>query len=138
LIFSPVFQPVKHSYSDKIILDPNEIPCYSIEDVLSEKIRALIQRSYIAPSDFFDIWYLTSNKPDIDYSLVVDGFHRKMAFKELSFTGIDQLINPANYKSQKAAWENSLAHKLPAVLLVDYEKVKSDLIMLFERTLNLL
>ena len=124
LIFSPVFRPVNHSYSDKIVLDPNEIPCYSIEEVLSEKIRALIQRSYTAPRDFFDIWYLTRNNPDIDYSLVVDGFHSKMKFKGLTFTGIDQLINPANDKSLKAAWKNSLSHQLPPALLVEYERVK--------------
>lgn len=136
LIFSPVFRPVNHSYSDKIVLEPNEIPCYSIEEVLSEKIRALIQRSYTAPRDFFDIWYLTRNNPDIDYSLVIDGFHRKMEFKGLSFTGIDQLINPANDKSLKAAWKNSLSHQLPPALLVNYELVKNDLMELFNKIFN--
>jgi len=29
------------------------IPIYSISEVLSEKIRALIQRSYTAPKDYF-------------------------------------------------------------------------------------
>lgn len=136
LIFSPVFRPVNHSYSDKIVLDPNEIPCYSIEEVLSEKIRALIQRSYTAPRDFFDIWYLTRNNPDIDYSLVVNGFHRKMEFKGLTFTGIDQLINPANDKSLKAAWKNSLAHQLSPALQVNYELVKNDLMELFNKIFN--
>lgn len=133
LIFSPVFKQIHHLYSDKIFLTPNEVPCYSIEEVLSEKIRALIQRSYTAPRDFFDIWYLTKNYPEIDYSLVVNGFHRKMEFKGLSFTGIDQLINPANDKSLKAAWKNSLSHQLPPALLVEYERVKMDLKILFEK-----
>jgi predicted nucleotidyltransferase component of viral defense system len=133
LIFAPVLRPVNHGYSDQIFLEPDVVPCYSLEEVISEKIRALIQRSYTAPRDFFDIWYLTCNNPDIDYSLVIDGFHRKMAFKGLSFTGIDQLINPANDKSLKAAWKNSLVHQLPPALLTDYEKVKIDLTTFFEK-----
>jgi len=133
LIFSPVLRPIHHGYSDKIFLVPNELPCYSIEEVLSEKIRSLIQRSYTAPRDFFDIWYLTRNNPNIDYSLVVDGFHGKMKFKGLTFTGIDQLINPANDKSLKAAWKYSLSHQLPPALFVDYAIVKMDLKILFEK-----
>jgi hypothetical protein len=54
-----------------------------------------------------------------------------MEFKGLSFPGIDQLINPANDKSLKAAWKNSLAHQLPPALLVDYNTVKDDLAKLF-------
>ena len=136
LIFPPVLKTLHHGYSDQIAIDPNLIPCYSIEEVLSEKIRALIQRSYTAPRDFFDIWYLSRNHPDINYSLVVDAFHRKMQFKGLSFTGINQLINSSNDKSLKAAWKSSLAHQLPPMLFIDYETVKSDLLTLFEQIFN--
>jgi hypothetical protein len=59
-----------------------------------------------------------------------------MEFKGLSFTGIDQLINPANDKSLKAAWKNSLAHQLPPALLVNYERVKNDLTELFNKIFN--
>ncbi len=133
LIFPPVFRPVNHGYSDNISLDSDVVPCYAIEEVISEKIRALIQRSYTAPRDFFDIWFITGNYPEINYSLVVNSFHQKMVFKGLSFTGIDQLINPANDKSMKGAWKNSLSHQLPHALLVDYEIVKTDLKSLFEK-----
>ena len=136
LIFPSVLKTLHHGYSDQIAIDPNLIPCYSIEEVLSEKIRALIQRSYTAPRDFFDIWYLSRNHPDINYSLVVDAFHRKMQFKGLSFTGINQLINSSNDKRLKAAWKSSLAHQLPLMLFIDYETVKSDLLKLFEQIFN--
>jgi predicted nucleotidyltransferase component of viral defense system len=136
LIFPSVLKTLHHGYSDEIAIDPNLIPCYSIEEVLSEKIRALIQRSYTAPRDFFDIWYLSRNHPDINYSLVVDAFHRKMQFKGLSFTGINQLINSSNDKRLKAAWKSSLAHQLPLMLFIDYETVKSDLLKLFEQIFN--
>lgn len=137
LIFPPVLKPLHHGYSDQLFINPNLIPCYSIEEVLSEKIRALIQRSYTAPRDFFDIWYLSRNFPEINYPLVIDAFHRKMHFKGLTFTGINQLINPSNDKSMKAAWKSSLVHQLPPALFVDYESVKIDILTLFERIFNL-
>ncbi len=136
LIFSTVLRPIHHGYSDILYLESNQVPCYSIEEVISEKIRALIQRSYTAPRDFFDLWYLTRNIADINYSFVVDGFYRKMAFKGLLFTGIEQLINPANDKSLSAAWKNSLAHQLSPNLFVEYETVKMELKSLFERLFN--
>ncbi|MFZ4465147.1 MAG: nucleotidyl transferase AbiEii/AbiGii toxin family protein [Bacteroidales bacterium] len=133
LIFPPILKPINHTYSDQIFLDPNLVPCYSIEEVLSEKIRALIQRSYTAPRDFFDIWYLMRNNPDLDYSLLADGFHRKMEFKGLTFSGIEQLINPRNDKSLKDAWKNSLAHQLPPQLQTDYEPVRNELLIIFKK-----
>jgi len=42
------------------------MPCYKIEEVLSEKIRALIQRSHTSPRDYYDSWYLSNNFPDLD------------------------------------------------------------------------
>lgn len=136
LIFPSALRTVYHGYSDKITLLPNEVPCYSIAEVLSEKIRALIQRSYNAPRDFFDIWYLSNNYPDINYPLVIDAFHQKMAFKGLTFTGIEQLINPSNDKSLRAAWKNSLIHQLPPSLHEEYDIVRIDLVTLFEQLFN--
>lgn len=46
-------RPIVHPYSDTLVT--SEIPCYSITEVLSEKLRALIQRSYTAPRDYYDI-----------------------------------------------------------------------------------
>ena len=126
LIFPPVPKTIHHGYSDQLVISPNLIPCYSIEEVLSEKIRALIQRSYSAPRDLYDIWYLSRNYKDIDFSTVIYAFHKKMIFKGLSFTGIDQLINPLKDRSLRAAWKNSLAHQLPSSLFVDYDLVRND------------
>ena len=50
MIFEVTERPVSHPYSDKLALE-NAIPCYKIEEILSEKIRALIQRSYTATRD---------------------------------------------------------------------------------------
>ena len=35
-----------------------------------------------------------------------------MKFKNIEFTGVDQLINPKSDKALKGAWKNSLEHQI--------------------------
>jgi len=133
LIFSSETKMVLHSYSDKLSVSSNAIPCYSINEILAEKIRALIQRSYVAPRDFYDIWYITKNYKKLDYNDIVAAFHKKLKFKNHTFYGIGQLINPDNDKALKSAWLNSLAHQIPSSQLPEYNIVKNELLKLFEK-----
>lgn len=131
MIFEVTERPVSHPYSDKLALE-NAIPCYKIEEVLSEKIRALIQRSYTAPRDYYDIWYLSNSFPDLNWRVIVEAFYKKMKFKNIEFTGIDQLINPKSDKALKGAWKNSLGHQIQPDKLPEYEVVRENLLQLFE------
>lgn len=131
MIFDTTERTVSHPYSDKLALE-NPIPCYKIEEVLSEKIRALIQRSYTAPRDYYDIWYLSNNFPDLNWAVIVEAFYNKMKFKNIEFTGIDQLINAKSDKALKGAWKNSLGHQIQPDKLPEYEIVRENLLHLFE------
>lgn len=131
MIFEVTERPVSHPYSDKLALE-NAIPCYKIEEVLSEKIRALIQRSYTAPRDYYDIWYLSNSFPDLNWRVIVEAFYKKMKFKNIEFTGIDQLINPKSDKALKGAWKNSLGHQIQPDKLPEYEVIRENLLELFE------
>ena len=136
LILFPVSKrDVVHSYSDKLTENALQVPCYSIEEVLAEKIRSLIQRSYTAPRDFYDIWYLSKYFPELAYKPIVEAFHKKLAFKGHAFTGVEQLINPENNKQLSAAWKNSLAHQITGEL-PDFETVKNELLVLFKKILS--
>ncbi len=132
MIFEATERTVSHPYSDKLALE-NTIPCYKIEEVLSEKIRALIQRSYTAPRDYYDIWYLSNNFPDLNWTIIIEAFYKKMKFKNIEFTGVDQLINPKSDKALKGAWKNSLGHQIQRDKLPEYEVVRENLLQLFER-----
>ena len=133
MAFPPTHRSVYHIYSDRLPLIANSIPCYSIEEIISEKLRAIIQRSYSAPRDFFDLWYISCNYPDADFDLVVKAFHNKMKYKGLTFSGVDQLLNDGNSRIVETAWKNSLIHQLPPDLMVDFETVRNDLLKLFAR-----
>jgi predicted nucleotidyltransferase component of viral defense system len=133
MLFDEVHKEVLHTYSDELALDPNTIPCYAIEEVLAEKIRALIQRSYTAPRDFYDIWYLQKQYKDLDFKKIVEAFHKKMKFKNLEFTSVDQLLNEDNDKSLRASWKNSLSHQIQSEALPEYDIVKKKLSELFDK-----
>ena len=132
MIFKPVEKELFHPYPDKL-LPIESIPCYRIEEVLSEKIRALVQRSYTAPRDYYDIWYLSNNIPDLDWKNIISAFHEKMKYKNLEFTGIDQLINPKSERVVKLAWKNSLEHQIKAENLPSFDVIKNDLETLFNK-----
>ena len=133
MVFPIETREVFHPYSDTLSQTPLRVPCYAIHEVLSEKLRALIQRSYTAPRDFYDIWYLANNVADIDWEVVKLAFHKKMTFKGLEFTGIGQMMNEENDKLLKAAWKNSLGHQIPDTQLPEYEKLKEEFISLLHK-----
>ncbi|MBS1681590.1 MAG: hypothetical protein OJF59_001832 [Cytophagales bacterium] len=133
LIFPQTDKKLFHGYSDQLAIKSNAIPCYVIEEMLSEKLRSLIQRSYTAPRDYYDIWYLANNVKELNWPKIVEAFHEKMKFKGHEFTGIDQLINEENDKNLSKAWKNSLGHQIPENALPDYDTVKRDLTDLFKK-----
>ncbi len=135
LYFSSEQRAIHHSYSDKLSEAANGIPCYTLQEVMAEKLRALIQRSYTAPRDFYDIWHLSQNEKELDWKEISDAFHRKMNFKSLEFTGIGQLINDQNDKQLQAAWKNSLAHQIPGEKLPDYLEIKKTIKSVLESNL---
>jgi predicted nucleotidyltransferase component of viral defense system len=133
MVFSEQTKIVYHPYSDQLSKNPLIIPCYSLHEVLSEKLRALIQRSYTAPRDFYDIWYLSNHVNNINWTTVIEAFFEKIRFKEIDFTGVSQMLNYENDITLHAAWNNSLAHQIAKSDLPDYDLVKRDLVLLFNR-----
>ena len=128
MVFPPEKRPIHHGYSDKLSeATATGVPCYSIQEVLAEKFRALIQRSYKAPRDFYDIWYLAKNVADLNWFEIVEAFHKKMKFKNIVFTGIDQMINEENDKQLMAAWSNSIAHQIPGDNFPEYRVVRDEI-----------
>ncbi len=132
LLFEPVIKQMIHSYSDELSENALSIPCYSLEEVMAEKIRALVQRRYTAPRDYYDIWYLSTHYKELSNRKIVEAFHKKMAYKNLEFTGIDQLINPKNERILKLNWQNSLGHQIPKDKLADYIIVIAEVQKYFE------
>lgn len=133
MIFEPVNRSVYHNYSDKLTPTVETIACYDLREVLSEKLRALIQRSYTAPRDYYDIWYLSKYGGEIDWSEIKSAFLKKMEYKGLEFIGIDQLLNERSDNSVRRAWKNSLGHQISDEKLPTFEEVRTELEILFNQ-----
>jgi len=136
LLFPVAERAISHPYSDHESLFQNSVPCYSIEEILAEKIRALIQRSYSAPRDIYDLWYLTNCFTDLDYTEIRKAFYKKMHYKNIEYTGIHQLIDPGKEKVLTTAWNSSLGHQLPGGNTPAFENVKEELLTVLKRILE--
>lgn len=105
---------IMHPYSDTL-MGETQISCYSISEVISEKLRALKQRSYTAPRDFYDLYHLTQEFSKEDWELVVPVFIKKMKHKKLEYHSPDDLIDDSKLANVKRAWKTSVAHQITQV-----------------------
>jgi uncharacterized protein len=71
LVFEPVPKDVFISYSD---LEVHRLLCYSLEEILVEKMRSVMQR--MQARDFYDIWYLLEQ-----HGLVIDDHISELSIK---------------------------------------------------------
>lgn len=123
LCFSTIKKPLIHNYSDASGLLCN-IPCYAIEEVITEKLRAMLQRKYTAPRDYYDLWYiLTIYKPVIDWIQIAEAFKAKIAYKGIDCDSIDLFFTDKNTKTLQSHWGASLGHHLAEATLPKVDQV---------------
>lgn len=101
-----------HLFSDADKVDIS-IPCYSLKEVLAEKMRSLIQRNRGEARDYFDLWYIKNNNHNINWEEVKMAFLQKCAFKSLEFTSVSDFFEPDRIKQVEITWDIRLNHQLP-------------------------
>jgi len=111
VLMSAEMKTIHHPYSDLLISD-DPIACYPVYEIVSEKLRALVQRSYTAPRDYYDLFYLTKTYTKQDWQKVKSLFLKKMEHKSIPYSGADQLVSPASVKIVRFAWKTSVSHQL--------------------------
>lgn len=119
LEFATALKPAIISYSD-LHDHPYKLLCYSLEEILVEKLRAVLQRTQAR--DFYDIWFLTE-KYDMGPEFFLEEFRRKCGLKNQVpgefFKKLEQKI--PLYKGQ---WEKSLRDQIED--LPDFDKVERE------------
>ncbi len=105
------------SYSDQ---GKHKLLCYSLEEILVEKIRSVMQR--MQARDFYDIWYLTEiNGLEIEF--YQNEFIEKCKNKELNpvdfFTKLEQRL-----PQYKARWQKSMKDQIKN--LPEFEQVERE------------
>lgn len=134
IIFGIENRNIFHNYSDKHIFDGALVSCYSINEILTEKIRALMQRN--RPRDCYDIWFLCKKHPDLDLKIIREAFYRKVESKNLKFNGIEDLVNQKKENANKRHWKKSIEHQISSDNLPDFEDVYQYLKILIKKFFN--
>src|ERR1044072_1127942 len=118
VVAAAVVRAVFHPYSDDLP-EALTVQCYSLEELLAEKTRALFERT--RPRDLYDVVYLLENCLDaIDLSATRDVFIAKCDYKGLRAPSSKELLAIVqNNEELKAEWANMLAHQLPNLPIID-------------------
>lgn len=108
----PDQRPVSHPYEDAQEPAPR-VRCYSIDEILAEKTRALYERQGRA-RDVYDLVHLSHVFRDsIDPARAAALLLKKFAFKELPTPTVELIIGRIDGEALLANWKNQLAHQLP-------------------------
>ncbi|MFZ1678319.1 MAG: nucleotidyl transferase AbiEii/AbiGii toxin family protein, partial [Saprospiraceae bacterium] len=111
LVCETASRSIHHQYSDALIsTDP--ILSYSLDEVVAEKLRSLVQRSYTAPRDFYDLYFLTNDFKGADWERMKPIFIQKMNHKGIKYEDPEQLIDDITTEKAIKAWQSSLAHQI--------------------------
>lgn len=115
------------AYSDKNSFEGVCIPCYTISEILAEKFRALIQRAYAAPRDYYDLWYIFTHYKTINIDEVASTFKKKMQYKQIQFFNYEDFFVEYRLKNMKKEWNNSLKSHVREGSLTDVDEVINEL-----------
>ncbi len=111
MVLETIAKGVHHPYSD----EPDggiKATCYSFEEVVAEKIRALAQRA--RPRDLYDVVHFYRNRAMINNpKLVYSVLEKKCAFKEILVPTYESIEQHEKLDELESQWVNMLDHQLP-------------------------
>jgi len=115
LVFEPIKNNVFISYSD---LEEHQILCYSLEEVLVEKMRSVMQR--MQARDLYDIWHLLLVH-EMDAAFYVSEFETKCKSKDLIHTDFPKKLDE-RLLQYKGRWKSSMSEQIKD--LPDFDQVE--------------
>ena len=112
VVFDPVPRRMAHDFSDAEELGPVELVSYTLEEVMAEKVRAVLgQRIYAVSRDLYDI---SSLQEHVDDDEVLRALPRKLAAREVELEAGNVPRRLTDRKAEfEADWERNLLRLLP-------------------------
>ncbi len=107
----PDFREVFHSYSDRL-QTPIKIKCYSINEILAEKSRALYERQGRS-RDIYDVVNISRNfRENVDAEKARNFLLSKFRFKNLPRPSVELILSQINLEMLRSGWDDQLRHQL--------------------------
>lgn len=126
----PVTRKLVSGYSDDI---ETELKLYSLEEIISEKLRSILQRG--KSRDYYDVWVLLKNyKSDFSKESIWGILKKKCEFKGIPEPVTADFMNVESTEEARQYWERGLAHQLSE--LPDFDTVLEELKGLINKTLK--
>lgn len=117
--FEPVMKDVFIGYSD---MEEHQLLCYSLEEVLVEKLRSVMQR--MQARDFYDIWYLLEQHA-MEVDLYLNEFETKCKSKELNHIEFTEKL-AKRLPQYKGRWESSMSEQIKD--LPEFDQVEREVL----------
>jgi predicted nucleotidyltransferase component of viral defense system len=121
LVLPPVKRHLIHSYSDKEILGLPLIICYSLQEILAEKLRAIAgQRRFAVSRDLYDIYHIVRSGISIDEVLPMVPIKFQVHGLDINTT-----VDPEKFIARKPEfkrdWEKRLSYLISGHNIVSFE-----------------
>lgn len=118
IVDTPQTRALHHGYTDAI-QPPPQVLCYTIDEILAEKTRALVQRNGRS-RDIYDVVNISRNfrdsiNPDRARNIAVEKFR----FKGLQSPTVSQVMDAIDEGVLKANWIQELAHQINVLAPVE-------------------
>jgi len=114
LVDAPESREVFHRYSDAIEPAPR-IACYTVNEILAEKTRALFERQGRA-RDVYDVVHISRNfREEIHAGRALQILEEKFAFKNIPKPSVDVILSRVDVDTLRSNWDHQLAHQLPMI-----------------------
>lgn len=108
IITEPVTRKLLSGYSDDI---ETELRLYSLEEIISEKLRSILQRG--KSRDYYDVWLLLKdNGREFDHPRTKAVLNQKCVFKGIEQPQIENFFATDQLAEAERFWERGLAHQL--------------------------
>lgn len=131
VVFEPVRRMVTHSFSDSDTLGTVEPNCYALEEMMAEKVRAVLgQRIYAVSRDLYDIY---SMRAHVDDDKVMSGLPRKIRVRDVDAEAANVRLLTDRLDEFRADWERNLAALLPPGADQEFDEVWDRVVEYVER-----
>jgi predicted nucleotidyltransferase component of viral defense system len=98
-------------------------PVYSVEEIVLEKLRSILNPARNEPRDVYDLWYILEREK-VDVGLLASDFKKKCQFARIALRNMAGLLKEKEHVYEKL-WEGRLRQQMPR--LPDYEGVSRSL-----------
>lgn len=119
LAFAPLQRSLFHPFSDASEIGGVRVPCYALEEVMCEKVRALLgQRIFAVARDLYDVFSLMGS---VDEQRVIAALPTKIDARAVPDAGLPRMLE-RRYEF-RAHWQRDLAALLPPGTELEFDEV---------------